>query len=84
MSEKRKLDRYWAFTIRATLDPERKAEAVAVARNLYTRKFNQAAPQHEERRSGEAIILAFPLPEPPAQAVTVAEDVLCQSTLPTF
>jgi len=62
----------WCFSIRANLDDERKVKAVSVARDIYRRRFGVDAPAHTETKSGEAIVLVFPLPP---QQLTMFQEV---------
>lgn len=49
----------WCFAIKANLDEERKAAAIAIARDLYEKRFHRPAPNHKEHQSGNAIMLMF-------------------------
>lgn len=51
----------WCFSILASLNDERKAQAVAIAKQLYEKRFHIKPPTYQERQSGDAIVLEFPI-----------------------
>jgi len=63
MATDEQLTHFWAFQLRADLEPDRHAAAVAIARDLYQKRFHAPAPAPATRRHGAVLILAFPLPE---------------------
>jgi hypothetical protein len=69
MDTNRQLTTFWQFNMRADLTPERHAEVLSIARDLYQKRFHIPAPAPATRRHGAVLILAFPLPEndPPHQ-----------------